>query len=129
MTHKPQIPITKYCPKCEEDLPAGLFNRNKRAHDGLSSYCKDHERERCREHHKEHRERANDRQRAKYAAARKQPDLFTPDTRPADGPRCACGKVLYSYEVRKGKCLKCLHNDFVSYWNQPIKYSQERITA
>jgi hypothetical protein len=111
---------TKYCPDCGQHRPMSAFYKIASRYDGLSSYCIEHQLLRDREHKKKRRDayRARNKSymreyRAKQAAllaekaAPKQPDMFKPEP---TGPRCACGNVLHSYDVKRGKCIQCIRH-------------------
>lgn len=55
----PAYDATKFCPKCEQNLPTTSFFKNKSRYDGLQGYCKQCKCQRDRQYDEEHREKIN----------------------------------------------------------------------
>jgi hypothetical protein len=105
---------TKVCPKCRKEYPLTDFYKNKRSHggDGRSYYCKFCDRAVHKKNYDDRKAGICEKRRKRYASKKKQIPLFQ-SVRPASGPRCACGKSLYHYEYRLGKCLKCARSNII----------------
>jgi hypothetical protein len=105
---------TKVCPKCRKEYPLTDFYKNKRSHggDGRSYYCKFCDRAVHKKNYDDRKAGICEKRRKRYASKKKQIPLFQ-SVRPASGPRCACGKSLYPYEYRLGKCLKCARSNII----------------
>jgi hypothetical protein len=105
---------TQVCPKCRKEYPLTDFYKNKRSHggDGRSYYCKFCDRAVHKKNYDDRKAGICEKRRKRYASKKKQIPLFQ-SVRPASGPRCACGKSLYHYEYRLGKCLKCARSNII----------------
>lgn len=121
----------KSCPRCEKlgrphVKPLSEFYPAKKK-GGKRVYCKLCCGEMVAESWRKNQDAYKLHRREKYAGEKQEtlPGVVPPPpqkpSRPECGPRCACGAVLYAYEIPRGECLHCTQRKAHAYRNQIVR--------